>query len=431
MTELVAPPGVRFACTQCGDCCRGWNVLLGPGEKERIEALDWRGRVEELAGETTAVALPRAGRKSAQRHRLAHRADGSCLFLGARNQCLIHEHFGGEVKPLLCRLYPFGFYPMGDRVGVDVSFACCSVSEGTGTEVGSRQTEWQLLLDQVGEIKDPRKHQLDAKRRAAGETLWELEHALVSLLGNERLTLIERVRAATMFLDAGTSADPSTPLAGELRKALLETLPRRAGEQPPPVGLERTQRAMLRQLLFLALNPIPTGFDQLSAAERERLRSERLAAGEAFRDKVGQPWIDNEERSVTHERIDRVDASTANAPELAGWIARYLMAKIIGQKFLQIEGGEIDFLQGMRLLLLRAPMALWTAKALAAERGVEAVERIDVQRAIKLLDRSPIAVPPEALNAEQREALRFLLFETQMILSATAELLGLTTDGAA
>ena len=113
--RIVFPPEVRFTCSRCGDCCRGWHVMLGPGEAERLEALDWSGAAPELAGISPAAPVP--GEPRSGRLALARKADGACVYLGARNQCRVHEEFGEPAKPLLCRLYPFGFLGGGGASG--------------------------------------------------------------------------------------------------------------------------------------------------------------------------------------------------------------------------------------------------------------------------------------------------------------------------
>src|SRR5688500_17392162 len=103
--HFEAPENVRFTCTKCGDCCRTWNVALATGERESIEALDWTTREIDLVDAVVTVQLP--GQPWPPRHRLARHDDGACVFLGKANQCRIHEHFGADAKPLVCRMYPF------------------------------------------------------------------------------------------------------------------------------------------------------------------------------------------------------------------------------------------------------------------------------------------------------------------------------------
>jgi lysine-N-methylase len=189
--ELVYPKEVHFTCSRCGDCCRGWHVMLGPGEAERLSALDWSGVAPDLTGVSPGAPVP--GEPRSRRLALARRPDGACIYLGSKNQCRVHETFGEAAKPLLCRLYPFGFLAVGDRVAVDVSFACRAVSLDQGEPLSRRVPEWhRLLADAPLERK---LHKFSKKYDVPGELLWELEHHLVSILSDEGLPLLDRVRS--------------------------------------------------------------------------------------------------------------------------------------------------------------------------------------------------------------------------------------------
>ncbi|MBX3730673.1 MAG: YkgJ family cysteine cluster protein, partial [Candidatus Sumerlaeia bacterium] len=160
--EFLVPDGVTFACTQCGDCCRTGNVLLAPGEAERLATLDWAAAgIAPPEGPHTASV--QSGRLRGER--LARRPDGACVFLDPRDRCVLHDAFGPETKPLLCRLYPFGLHPVGDRVAVDCSFACRSVAEGLGAPIGQRQPEWLRLLDEALPRAPSAEPPLDERRR--------------------------------------------------------------------------------------------------------------------------------------------------------------------------------------------------------------------------------------------------------------------------
>ena len=109
--SLEYPKGVCFSCTECGDCCRSSDLLLGPGEHERLSALDWSGKVDDLVG--AAPVAPDAVAGLEGRHRLARRPDGACLYLGDANQCVIHGALRGigeaaHVSPLSVQLLPDG-----------------------------------------------------------------------------------------------------------------------------------------------------------------------------------------------------------------------------------------------------------------------------------------------------------------------------------
>src|SRR5690606_17296192 len=97
-TEFAYPPEAHFTCSRCGDCCRSWNVMLGPGEEERLAALDWSEADPGLVDVSVAASstLPGGGKSV---RRLARGPDGACIYLGTDNHCRIHRHFGADAKP--------------------------------------------------------------------------------------------------------------------------------------------------------------------------------------------------------------------------------------------------------------------------------------------------------------------------------------------
>src|SRR5262245_57254709 len=164
--------------------------MLGPGELARLEALDWSRAAPELVGKSPGDS--RSGRWA-----LARGPDDACIYLGSDNQCRIHQVFGEAVKPLLCRLYPFGFFPVGGSVAVDVSFGCRAVSEERGEPLARRLPEWRRLLEDAS--VDSRPYKFSRKYDISGDLLWELEHHLVSILSDESLVLLDRIRSVFEF----------------------------------------------------------------------------------------------------------------------------------------------------------------------------------------------------------------------------------------
>ena len=420
--ELVYPKEVHFTCSRCGDCCRGWHVMLGPGEAERLAALEWGSGAPELSEISPAAPVP--GEPRSGRLALARRPDGACVYLGSKNQCRIHETFGEAAKPLLCRLYPFGFLAVGERVAVDVSFACRAVSLDQGEPLSRRVPEWTRLLEDSSLERKP--HKFSKKYDVPGELLWELEHHLVSILSDETLSLLDRVRSVFEFNRLATTSDPRNEAARTLREVLAKGIPRQIRERPIDPESERmdkTGRAVFFHLLFLSLNPTPDELLALSGKARERAAGLRVQAADGYKFPEAKPLVDNRDLRASFGEVAGVSAGILDSRSGTEILARYLKAKIVGQRFMREGESELPLVEAVPRLLLLVPIAVWTAKALAAERGASAVAEEDVRSSIRLVDRSYGEIRLSSLPAKARKAWRFVLLETDLPVTASVEML--------
>ncbi len=99
---VIAPwyhTGLRFSCTQCGNCCSGapGYVWLTIAEATQIAA---------SLGLEPSEFTRRYTRRLGQRLSLLEKRDGDCVFLirpqPGRTACQIHT-----VRPVQCRTWPF------------------------------------------------------------------------------------------------------------------------------------------------------------------------------------------------------------------------------------------------------------------------------------------------------------------------------------
>lgn len=88
--------GLRFRCTQCGDCCTGAEGYVWVNQQE----------VEELAaarGMTPAVFERRFVKRVGIRRSLKERKGGDCVLLDAdTRRCTVYN-----ARPRQCRTWPF------------------------------------------------------------------------------------------------------------------------------------------------------------------------------------------------------------------------------------------------------------------------------------------------------------------------------------
>ncbi|MBX9686611.1 MAG: YkgJ family cysteine cluster protein [Candidatus Obscuribacterales bacterium] len=107
---------------------------LTQNDYERISGLS------PLAEKETFRPL-RSSRENLQAftHTLEKRENGTCEFLSEENLCKIHQDFGIEAKPSICRLFPYTFTVTPDAVLASLSFASTAVLSNSGS----------LLSDQI------------------------------------------------------------------------------------------------------------------------------------------------------------------------------------------------------------------------------------------------------------------------------------------
>ena len=382
--EFHEPQDVVFTCSECGDCCRSLNVPVGPAERRALEGLDWTGRVERLVSGPATV--PVRGQGGVGR-RLSRHDDGACTYLGDDGRCLIHRHFGAEAKPLACRLYPFSFHQVGQGYAVDCSFSCRALSRGEGKPLKNYRSEWSELVD-AGAASPQLRYRLAPKTKLSLELAATFQTFLKRFLGDRSLSIPQRIRRCLQFTTLATSGDPEGPSAAVLRDAIAKGLSEKEAQGWAGDGMDRTQEAIFFQWLFLALNPPPANIDRLPKPDKDRAARQRVLAANSYQQDDGRPWVDNNELEISFATVLAVNSTWLDAEAASELLERFLLAKVSGQRFLLAGQDALPFTEAVPKFFLCYPMVAWTAKALAASRGEEAVEPADLIQAIRLVDRS-------------------------------------------
>lgn len=90
--------GLRFTCTQCGNCCSGASGYVWLTDDERT-------RIAEFLGHDRPLLDGPLVRRVGARYSLTERENGDCVFLrteGGKRICGIYP-----VRPMQCRTWPF------------------------------------------------------------------------------------------------------------------------------------------------------------------------------------------------------------------------------------------------------------------------------------------------------------------------------------
>lgn len=318
--------------------------------------------------------------------RMAHRSDGSCVFLDDRGLCKIHGKFGEPAKPLACRIYPYVFHPAGNRMTVSMRFSCPSVVRNLGTPVEKNRQELKSLAALVvpkgaTSIAPP---QVSKTETCEWDDFRRLTDALDATIVAEELSLSERLRAAVIWVKLIGQAK-----LGEIRGARLgelldllatgavaEVEESDAANEPSSLG-----RVQFRLLLGHYCRA-DTHADR-NAGLGGRLKLMRAAWGFASGRGTATPFLDDF-KSISFEELQR--EHVALPVEFDELMTRYLSVKIRGLHFCGRGYYDIPFAEGFLSLALVVPVIAVLARWVAASNGRENVDVEDVVRAIAVAD---------------------------------------------
>lgn len=180
---------LRFRCTECGECCRGFRVPVTDLDVRRLAAarpgsdlndwLDWLSpEAVDMSGEPeTFVELPHG------RHLLVLRqADGACRWLEQR-RCAVYD-----ARPRSCRLFPWDV-SLGRRGGVrrltllPGSEICEGARDGrTRPELLAEHKRWERAELAAYVRRVTAWNRLQARRKRLGKPLLGAARFLESLL---------------------------------------------------------------------------------------------------------------------------------------------------------------------------------------------------------------------------------------------------------
>jgi len=246
----LLPVTEYWDCHGCGICCRHVIIPLSPEEYARIRNQGWE-QDTELAGRRLFVRM--SFWKS--QYRLAHRPDGYCVFLSPQGHCRIHERFGAEAKPLVCRMFPYQLVALDRFAYLTLRHNCPSVISQHGRSLAEQEDSWRPLVEtdrfRMRAIPPP---PLTATYRGNWNQFLHVANAVERFLTDTRYPIVRRLVHAVLFaqlLDrcrlAQLEPQRFVELVGLLEKAIAKEADPLFGERVPP---DRTAQFVFRRCLL-------------------------------------------------------------------------------------------------------------------------------------------------------------------------------------
>ena len=374
----------RYSCHGCGNCCRDFTVQLRAEDLRKLREQDWE----------TKLGLPVTVKFRGMEF-LRQREDGSCIFLMENGLCRIHAEFGFESKPIACQLFPFHLVPTsgGGGIGMGVNFACQSVLENKGAELGSHRAE---LMRMAGELKELARSQpppmLTDDLRAADMEVSALTQYVDHWLADRSIDLNTRLDGLAWIATSLNQAKLGNVRGQrflELLEVLFGALPGELEFQPVR-ELTQRQLKMLRQAVFTR-----TEDPRLSMIEKmgrwrmtfaQLKRNRQFGKGRGPTPVIGAGWP----KDVALESVDHV-APAENAADIDAiddLLTRYLRASVLGGRCWGAGYYGWPVVRGLAALILNVAAIGWLARLHAAGQSREAITIENVHAALGRVDRT-------------------------------------------
>jgi Fe-S-cluster containining protein len=377
----------HWDCQACGICCRGSIVPLSDADVQRIRDQGWH-EAPDFVGKKLYVRDSLGGRL-----RLAHQPDASCVFLTAEGRCRIHERFGFENKPVICRTFPLQLVPQEKQTVLTLRRACPSAAADAGRPL---QVHLPLVRKMVeaGElpIKPVRAPPVQATSSPPVDEAWNWANRTLEvaarIFGDERYPPVRRVVHALVFARLLERAKLRKLSTAQFQD-LLEVIEPSLQEEARPFFAERKPPGTAAGLLFrltagefVRLHPeyqAPTGtFARLHLARGIW----GMVRGRGALPKLHPTFPDatfatlNEPLATLHPQLLR--------PELQRPFERYLATSAASFQFALANRGSWSIVHSIRALALTYPLGLYLLRWATA--GREPTPR-DVANMVSMLDR--------------------------------------------
>jgi lysine-N-methylase len=370
----------KWSCHQCGICCRGSLVPLSDADIERLRSQKW-----EEQPEYRNTRLMVRNRGSSIPYRLAHRSDGSCVFLNDDGLCRIHSKFGIEAKPTICQTFPLQLIPHEKQAVLTLRRACPSAAADLGSPMSAHLPfVKQLVRDQRLQAEAIAPPLLKPGEKRNWKTVRSVLESAGGLLRDQRYPPVRRLVHALQF--AGLLAQAKTrDLSDQQIVELARTLAELAPEESVPFFAERRSPRGYAKTMF-RLMAIDCARLHPQCRHRSTWSARFQLVRTAWRVARGSGRTPSIDQVFTRADFDELEeASGPLSPEIYVPLARFIEATSASFLYAIADRRGWSVVDSIRGLALLFPVGLWLLRWRAQGRQPTVEDMLQI---IVALDRS-------------------------------------------
>jgi lysine-N-methylase len=361
--NLRALPIVEhWDCNHCSACCRETTIQLNPDDLKRLQQQKWDEHPDYRGIRTVRRALGLVGSPV-----LDHKPDGSCVFLTETSRCRIHEVFGPDAKPFMCRQFPLQIVASDRGTFATVARSCPSAAAGRGRPIDQHLPFLRRLFrDGLAQTATTTPPPILGRTTRSWDDFHHLADALQRLLTDARMPLVRRLVHSLRFCSSleqckwkRVGIDAVADLAELFERSTTNDIAELFQHRQPPA--KSTER-LFRRLGAHFIRCVPGGPPTRTLVDHWRAfrQSGRLARAS------GQsPEIHPQFPAIGLEQLERPLGPLADA--VLGPLGRFYESHAVSKRYLLAQP-KSPLVVSVRRLAFSYPIAMWMLRWLAIDR---------------------------------------------------------------
>jgi Fe-S-cluster containining protein len=367
----------KWDCHCCTACCRETAILLDAADLKRLSEQRWGEHPDFRGIRTVERSSWLAGQVV-----LAHQADGSCVFLTPAGRCRIHEQFGVDAKPRMCRQFPLQVVVTDRDAIATVVRSCPSAAADRGRHLDDHVPSLRRLMgnkfaDDLTIAPPP----IAPRVSHDWKDFHTVAGALERLVVDRRYPLVRRLvhglRYCTLVGECQWRRIGPEAVA-ELAAVLEGAAPNDVGgifqeRRPPSPSAQRLFRRLGAHFIRCVPGSRP------AHAWLDHWRVFRMS-GQLARSRSDAPQLHPSFPSIKVERLERPLGPLSG--EVLEPLDRFFESHALSKRF-ALSPPRHSLIEKFRCLAFTCPMALWMLRWVAAEREATADDMVQIVVALE------------------------------------------------